>query len=163
MSARGMAGDINFRRITAIAENISVDPSDGRARLADNVRDGYGRTEIVLDEHNQGAAFGEYRNEVAVILFAAATPIAAVNIDQHRATGLICRVNIQLLTRRTAVRHPQPGFRVFAYPARPFGALFRQLRILRDGFAWIILIFQFLRAKPSIAALTHVCPFHESD
>src|SRR5688572_15493108 len=147
MSARGVTREVHFRRIAAIAQNIPVDPAGGGARLADDVRDSYARTEVILDKDDRCAAFGEYGDEVAVVFFAAAAPIAAVNIDQHRATRLICGVDVELLTRRTAVRHAQPRFSALAHPARLFGALLSQLRILRHGFARIILVFHFLLAK----------------
>src|SRR3990170_3638990 len=127
MCACGMTREVNLGWVTAIAQDISVDPCDGRARLADDVRDGYARTEVVLYQYHRGAAVGKYGDEVAVVLFAAAAPIAAVNIDQHRATRLISGVKVELLTRRTAVRHAQPRFSALAHPARLFGALLSQL------------------------------------
>src|SRR5688572_29318270 len=131
MCAGGMAGDVNLGRIAAIPQNISIDPDDGRARLANDFGVGYIWTEVILYETNACAAFGEYRDEVAVVLFVAAAPVAAVNINQNRTTRLICRINVQLLSRRTAVRYPEPGLGTLAHLDCLLGALLCQFRILR--------------------------------
>src|SRR5215510_11268632 len=103
MSASGVAGEIDLRRITAVAENVVVHPSNGGTGLTDDIANGHLRTKIVFDEHDGDAAFGEGRCEVAVVFLAAAAPIAAMDVNEDGAAGPVRGVNVQSLARRLAV------------------------------------------------------------
>src|SRR4029453_17973191 len=110
MAACGVAGDVELRRVTAVAYDVSVNPGDRSTGLADNIRNRHLGTQVVLDEHNRCAELYERRREVTVIVFAAGAPIAAMYIDEHRTSRPVRRINVQDLTRGPPVGYIKQRF-----------------------------------------------------
>src|SRR4030095_12763728 len=108
MAACGVAGDVELRRVAAVAYDVSVNPGDRSTGLADNIRNRHLGAQVVLDENNRCSALYDRRREVRVIVFAAGAPIAAMYIDEHRTSRPVRRINVQDLTRRTPIAHIEP-------------------------------------------------------
>src|SRR5919108_1813926 len=99
MAAGGMSRDIQSRWVTSVLGNVSIGPGDSRARLPRDVGDGDLRAKIVFDDNDGRAAINKDRDKATVVVFAAAAPVAAVDIDENWASRLGGRIDVQNLTR----------------------------------------------------------------
>src|SRR5262245_15068011 len=161
MAACGVAGDVELRRVAAVAHDVSVNPSDRSTGLADNIRNRHLWTQVVFDENNRCSALYERRREVTVIVFAAGAPIAAMYIDEHRTSRPVRRIDVQNLTRRTPVGYIEPRLQSRAGLSARLGASLGQLRILRHRFPGSILELELILLVRFICQIAHCftpCP-----
>src|SRR5207253_2161132 len=110
MSARGVAGDVELRRISTIARDVAIHPGHSGARLPNDVRDRDIRTEIIFQKRNARPVLGECWYEITVIVFATAAPVTAVDINKNRTCRLTGGIYVQHLPGRATVRHIEPRF-----------------------------------------------------
>src|SRR5438128_8430245 len=110
MSARGVAGDVEFRRIASVSSNISIGPGDSGACLLYDVRHCHLGAEIIFHDDHGRSTLREGWHEIAVVVFASAAPVATVDINKNRTRRLIGGVYVQHLPGRAAVRQVEPGF-----------------------------------------------------
>lgn len=109
MATCRVARDIELRRVATVAYDVSVNPGDDRARLTNNIGDRHVRTQVVLGEDNRSAALYERRREVAIVVFAAAAPVAAVDVNKHGTCRSVRRIDVKNLARGVPVRDVEPG------------------------------------------------------
>src|SRR5437879_13323730 len=88
MSARGVAGDVELRRISTIARDVAIHPGHSGARLPNDVRDRDIRTEIIFQNRNARPVLGECWYEITGIVFATAAPVTDVQINQNQTCRL---------------------------------------------------------------------------
>ena len=75
------------------------------ARLQNDVRNGHVWGEIVTGDNDGRAGVDEKLGDVTILLFAAAAPIAAVEVNQNRRDRIRGGENVELLPRRGSVGH----------------------------------------------------------
>src|SRR2546430_8450589 len=95
MSARGVPGDVELRRISTMARDVAIHPGHSGACLSNAVADRHAWTQVILQKHNRDAALQKRRNEIRIVVFTSAAPVAAVDINKNRTRRLTGGIYVQ--------------------------------------------------------------------
>src|SRR5436309_2692729 len=95
MSARGVAGDVKPGRVSSVARDVAIHPGHSGACLSNDVADRHAWTQVVLQKHNRDAALQKRRNEIRIVVFTSAAPVAAVDINKNRTRRLTGGIYVQ--------------------------------------------------------------------